>query len=300
MVFFYQAQNWCQRHLNCGFSAKLHESSIKKLKDFIEGHMLRPHSLIDVKKTGLINMAIDCSQEESASSKKNISFMQVLEEYKLKKFFYSYCLHEKNKDEFFFKTKMVIVKESVAQKNGFDSLLKSSLSFNHLSLDFSSKIDLLIQEKKIKLIAQPSIFLSLGLESRIKSGGELPFEKEGRTYSRSFSTTSWKAYGMDLKLTVFNFDDNKFRVNYNLSVKVPSYDSLSSFRSYEISGSKIIQLEHSHIVGEIKYLTHHQSHKDFDFLQKIPIISPLFSYAFSQKGKNHLYLIFTLKKKRSF
>ncbi|MBE8221482.1 MAG: type II and III secretion system protein [Bdellovibrionales bacterium] len=143
-----------------------------------------------------------------------------------------------------------------------------------------------------QILAQPNLLVKSGSEAKFLAGGEFPIKTSGIKRQH----TSWKHYGIILKIKAYRGYNNK--IENHLSVEISDIDNsntvdgIPSIKKSHISS--IINTTNNNYIA-LSGLLKHNSGQDTDslpWLSKLPVLGNLFKSSNFKNSKTELVIFF--------
>lgn len=170
------------------------------------------------------------------------------------------------------KGKVFLISASLAKSLGFGSHLSYENQKGQLAFNLSAIIESLEKERKIQVLAQPSLEVVEGVEGSLHSGGELPYIEENSKKEEN-QEVKWKQTGIKMQATVKVGFENNVLLDYKFFLKSKKDDG--SLLAHEFVSQIKMDLFVPRVVGFAEIQQEDASVSGSLFTQ-IPIIGPLF------------------------
>jgi pilus assembly protein CpaC len=171
---------------------------------------------------------------------------------------------------------------------------------------FSAQIDLLAQENRARILAQPNVLVNDGEEATILVGGEVPIPvpQAGGTGAAAI-TVEYKEFGVSLKVkpTVLKEADGQPEINLALTPEVSSIDPASSitlsgisipgFRTRRADTNVDVTPGSTLVIGGLIQRDLARIKRKIPFLGDIPVLGYLFRSKEFTEGKTDLVIMVT-------
>jgi Flp pilus assembly secretin CpaC len=172
--------------------------------------------------------------------------------------------------------------------------------------DFSAQIDLLAQDNRARILAQPNVLVNDGEEATILVGGEVPIPvpQAGGTGAAAI-TVEYKDFGVSLKVkpTVLEGAGGQPEINLALSPEVSSIDPASSvtisgisipgFRTRRAETNVDVTPGSTLVIGGLIQRDVARITRKIPFLGDIPVLGHLFRSKEFSEGKTDLVIMVT-------
>jgi hypothetical protein len=145
------------------------------------------------------------------------------------------------------------------------------------------------REGSLAIIGDPVIVLPPNVTSEIKTGGEFGYNSAP---SNNESKFSWKSHGLNLKVKFLPKNIYSGKLTYKVELK--NRGSTRTIKSNYMQGEINLIEGVPKIAGQMDYLQEERQRELFGFLNKIPILGPLFSKKDSGISMHKIIVIFTL------
>jgi len=194
-----------------------------------------------------------------------------------------------------------IAKKSINLNMNTTSSATNSLGYANGPFNILAALDMLAEEKKASILAEPTLITLSGKTANFLAGGEIPYQSSsGSSTSQTSQSIEFKPYGIKLSFTPTVIGDN-IHLTLNTEVSNPD-DSLS----VENNGTKVPALSkkqaETHIVlkdgqtlmiAGMLYSQHSSINQKFPGFGDIPLLGFLFSSNSFEYQERELVIVVT-------
>ena len=273
----------------CSFNLKLEDSIFEDLSKDLQKKL--PYNFILKDKNQNIFIETECKNQSSLSAI-NIDFLNYITGGFIKS--QNIPIVCKNEPQIYLIKAYLIAFQK-------DSLYDYDLSLESLASKdfrrFSQIVKSASIHKQASVIAEPSIYLSPNNKTSIHSGGEFRFV----TNVDKTLLETWKKTGVQMEFTLGSRTNNliSLTVNMDLVTADSSKEDQGKLNSNSISSKLTVPLGISTLVGTSDVILQSSMLQTSSFIDKLPLISSLFSSREKTQIKSKLFLWIKIEDKTS-
>ena len=278
-----------QKHLT--FEGRLSRKGQQDAEKTLRG-MLPTHHQITVSELGMVHISVSCTRTDEEQTKQKNHITSLLKEFVTKEHLTIECLGYHVPKHYMVRAVFFLVKEMVAKDVGLETEIAADLTnFKLNPAQLFSSLKNRLNEKDVRVLAEPLIKTQSFRQTKIKTGGELPYKKAGTKHA---GATTWKQHGIVFQFDLQPVSDLRANFYYTCELTLPLLDSTGAQVS-SISGEIVAENGKLEFAGALSF-EHTQSGSSIvPILNKIPIIAPLFKEDKTDHEKSYLVLFLKIE-----
>jgi hypothetical protein len=155
-----------------------------------------------------------------------------------------------------------------------------------LTRQILSRLEALLRKNQRKIVGEPTLRLRAGVPVKAMAGGEIAVQR------RPGGAEEWKAFGLDVTLTVEPRGEGNVLLRYELALhhRMDGGDGKVMSR-HGLSGEAVIGMGAPTILGNVDYTVTAESREGIPVLSSIPLIGVFFRMSGDESVRNQLYLM---------
>ena len=195
-----------------------------------------------------------------------------------------------------------IAKKSInLNMNSSLTTVANSLGYANGPFNISGALDMLVEDKKASILAEPTLITLSGKTANFLAGGEIPYQtSSGSSASQTIQSIEFKPYGIKLSFTPTVVGDN-IHLTLNTEVSNPD-DSLSvenngtkvpALSTKQADTSVVLKDSQTLMIAGMLYAQHSSVNQRFPGLGDIPLLGYLFSSNSLEYQERELVIVVT-------
>ena len=266
---------------------KTSEVSIGQLKDLFEQEFKVPVRFLELSSHHKI-LSIRCVDEEKSVQK----FVKILESLNLDDHIAIVCEHWLNPQYFKIQSKVVVRAKGSHFSVGSDYKFMDSLTPQNLDAKIGILPHARESQNETKIIGEPVVFVGENDGSTVKSGGEIPYEKE--TDTRRGHSITWKEYGMQMDAQILAVKEMQILTTIDFQLRHRQGEGNLSLN--QIKTKAFLKLDRPSLIGTAQLSSADDNDTSVPFLASIPIVGPFFHLKKDSSSNSQLELWATISK----